>query len=235
MKRLHLTLFAAMVAAGTQASAAIMFFDFGDTGRLTGGNYNNVTQAQAPIANAIDSTGAPTGVSLNTSGFNPGSNLSGTTTPSGSAAIFDAQATRDNLFGHTQIFGSTPPFPQGTLSFAGLDGSGLTQYNFTIFASRLGATDNRESKYTAQGANSGMALLDASNNAANVTSINGIVPLATGGVTLHVTVGPNNTNANGFFYLGALRIESVTIPEPTTVGLALAACSAFALCRRQVG
>lgn len=222
---------AAAAATSSAVSAAPMFFDFGEVGQPTGNNYNNVTQAQLPILNALDSTGAGTGVSLLTSGFNPGSNQNGTTSPAGAAAVFDPQATRDNLFGHTAVFNQPTPLPLGTLSFAGLDGSGNTQYEFVFFGSRTGVTDNRETKYELLGANSGFGLLDTSNNISNVATVSGIIPTAAGELTLLVSPGPNNTNSSGFFYLGAMRVEGSPIPEPAS--LALVAAGALLGLRRR--
>lgn len=222
-----------IVTLTTQAPAATLFFDFGEAVQQTVSNYNNVTQAQLPIFNATDSTGASTGISLTTTGFNPGSNQNGTQTPTGDAAYFLPQATRDNLFGHTQIFGTTPPFPQGILTLGGLDGSGATTYDFAFYGGRLGVSDNRETRYNAVGANSGDAFLNASNNSSNVATLTGIVPTAAGTIVVNVSPGPNNNNATGFFYLGAMSLTSNVIPEPATFALAVGSLGAIVIVSRR--
>ncbi len=212
------------VAVSSAAQATTLFFDFGDTGQQTGGNYNDITPAQLPIFNALDSLGNPSGIGLTTSGFNPGSNQNGTTTPGAPADLFSAQATRDNLFGHSlSPFNQPAALPQGTLQLSGLNPS--STYAFTFYGGRLGVNDNRETSYAITGSNSGTGLLDSANNSSNVVIVSGIGPTALGGITILVAPGPNNTNTSGFFYLGAMRIESTDVPEPTTcVLLALSGC-----------
>ncbi len=189
-------------AGGSQT----LFFDFGDVGQQTPGNYNNVTHLQAPITNAIDNNGLATGITLTvTDAFWPGWNQSGITSPTGDAAIFDGLATRDSLFGCTVTFdGYLEPTAGFTLS--GLSTTPGVTYTFTFFASRLGVTDNRETAYTVAGANTGVAYLDASNNVANVAVVAGIQPDAGGRITVALSPGPNNNNASGFYYIGALKV-----------------------------
>jgi hypothetical protein len=191
--------------------AATMLFDFGDTAQQTAGNYNNVTPAQNPLFNVIDTTGAGTGIGLAIGGFNElGSNLNGTQAPTGDAAIFDIQATRDNLFGHSDNFNIGSPRPLGEIELTGLDPA--QPYYFSFFGSRTGVTDNRETKYTVTGANSNFGLLNASNNTSNVATVSGILPTAGGSILISVEHGPNNTNGSKFFYLGAMSMS--TVPEP---------------------
>ena len=189
-------------AGGSQT----LFFDFGDDGQQTPGNYNNVTHLQGPVTNAIDSSGLPTGITLIvTDAFWPGSNQSGTTSPTGDAATFDAQATRDNLFGCTVTFGGYLE-PTAGFTLGGLSTTPGVSYTLTFFASRLGVTDNRETAYTVTGANSAVAYLDASNNVANVAVVPGIQADASGQISVTLAPGPNNNNASGFYYIGALRV-----------------------------
>lgn len=223
---LFLFAFVGIVEANT------LMFDFGEATTPTGSNYNNVTQSQLPIFNALDTTGAGTGIGLTTVGFNPGSNQSGTSTPGGAAAIFDPLATRDNLFGHTVNFNQPAPLPLATLTLSGLDPSGLTAYDFTFFASRMGVTDNREAQYAISGLNALTGYLDSAGNTDNVAVVAGIIPDAAGQVTIDVSPGPNNNNSSGFYYLGAMQIETVAVPEPASLAL-IALAVPFALVRRR--
>lgn len=216
------------------ASAATIYYDFGDSSQLTAGNYNNIIvntngPAVLSIADSIDSTGALTGVGLSASGFYPGSNTSGTTTPSGAAAIFDPQATRDNAFGHTGAFGGNPDASLATVSLAGLNPA-LT-YDFTFFGSRAGVTDNRETAYALAGANSSTVYLNTSANTSNVAVAAGIIPTASGTISIQVSAGPNNSNSSKFYYLGAMQI--LYVPEPATLGLLSVALVAAAGLRRR--
>ncbi len=183
-----------------------LYFDFGDPAQVTPGNYNNVTYQQQPIANAIDHAGNPTEITLTvTDAFWPGSNQNGTTSPSGDAAMFDAQATRDNLFGNTAPFGG---FTEPTAGFklAGLNAAPGVSYAFTFFGSRMGVSDIRETAYSVAGANSGVAYLNTSNNQTTVVTVAGIQADASGEILVSLAPGPNNNNASRFYYLGAMKV-----------------------------
>ena len=190
----------------TASGSQTLYFDFGDIGQQTSGNYNNVTHLQEPVANAIDNTGIGTGITLTvTDAFWPGSNTSGTTSPTGDAALFNAQATRDNLFGSTVDFGGFTE-PTGGFTLGGLSTTPGVTYSFTFFAARLGVGDNRETAYAVAGATSATAYLDASNNQSAVTAVSDIAADANGEITVTVSPGPNNNNSSGFYYLGAMQI-----------------------------
>lgn len=226
------------VSATLPVHAATLYFDFGDTNQQTSLNYNNIyvpnPSVTPTIANAVDSTGASTGVGLTVSGLNPGSNLNGTTAATGAAAFLDAQATKDNMFGHSlSAFNQPAPLPLGVLAFSGLDGSGNTSYAFTFFASRTGVSDNRETKYEVLGANSGTVYLDAANNVGNIALLSGIIPNPSGSLTVNISPGPNNNNTSGFFYIGALRLETSAVPEPSSMAMIVMGGLGLALARRQ--
>lgn len=217
-----LALFVAAPALGQS-----LYFDFGETAQTTAGNYNNITQAQDPIANAIDDSGAATGIALEiTDAFWPGSNQSGTTTPSGDAAMFDVQATRDNLFGSTVLFGGIIE-PTGGFTLSGLS-SGAT-YDFTFFACRDNVSDIRETAYEIVGANNATVYLDSSNNTTNVVTAAGLMADGNGQIVVTVGPGPNNNNSSGFYYIGAMKLDIV--PEPAT--LMLLGFGAMTLLRRR--
>ncbi len=228
------------VALTTAAQAATLFFDFGDSSQPVPSSFNynsmpvNPPSAVLSIFNAIDSTGAGTGVGVNLSGFFTGSNVNGTTTPTGAAAAFHPQATRDNAFGHSLAFGANPLTPEGKIALSGLDTSGNTNYTFTFFGSRTGVGDNRETVYTVQGGTSGASSLNTANNTSNVALVSGILPDANGEIDILITPGPNNTSASRFWYIAAMSIEVTTtpVPEPATVGLLAFSGLAFVFKRR---
>lgn len=206
----------AVVAFAVPAFGTTMYFDFGDQNQLTSGNYNNITHLQQPIADAIDSIGGLTGISLTiTDAFYPGSNTGGTTTPTGDAAMFDVQATRDNLFGHTYDFPPQTANPTGAFTLAGLSTAPGVTYDFTFFGSRMGVGDNRETAYDVAGDNSGLTYLNTANNATDVALVSGIAADANGEIVVTVSAGPNNTSANGFFYIGAMKVD--VVPEPASM------------------
>jgi hypothetical protein len=234
-KQTLLVLASAFCMLVSNAAAATIFFDLGDAAALwatpSSENYNAINvnpvdPSNLILFNTVDSTGAPTGIGAVASGFHVGANYNGTTAPTGdAAAIFHPQALKDNAFGSVGLFNNTTA-PQGSVVFNGLDISGNTTYSFTVFGSRTGVSDNRETRYTLQGQNSAFGDLNTSNNHSNVVTIADITPNANGTITLLAAPGPNNNNTSGFWYLGAIRIETTTVPEPATLGL-FAACSAL--------
>ena len=209
------------------ALANSLYFDFGDTGQTTPGNYNNITHLQDPVLDAIDADGLATGIALNiTDAFWPGSNQSGTTTPAGDAALFDPQATRDNLFGSVAEFGGFTE-PTGGFTLSGL--SAGFSYDFTFFACRDGVGDNRETQYDIAGLNSATVYLNSSNNLTEVVTATGLMADANGDIVITVGPGPNNDNGSGFYYIGAMQMNIV--PEPTA--LVLLSLGALSLLRRR--
>ena len=216
------------------AAADVVSVDFGSDAQLTGGNYNNVVHTQDAIADLIDSTGASTGFGLNTTGFNEaGPNTSGTTSPTGDASVFDAEATRDSLFGHSDNFNVGAPRPLGVLVLTGLDATGTTLYDFTFFGSRLGVGDNRETDFLITGGNSLSGVLNPSNNESDVLTLSGLsANLGSGDIVINVSAGSNNNNGSGFYYLGAMNVEFSAVPEPGSACLILLG-GLSVLCKRR--
>lgn len=223
---------ASVAAFAAPALANSLYFDFGDPGQTTPGNYNNMwhngdyPDPPSPILDAVDDTGLGTGISLTcTDIFWPGTNYSGTTTPAGDALQFEADATRDNFFGSAVDFGGFTE-PTGGFTLEGLD-PGLA-YQFTFFASRMGVSDNREAYYTVSGGGSDTVYLDSANNTSEVAMTGMIFPDANGAMTIEVGPGPNNTNGSKFYYIGSMRID--VVPEPAAAWLLI---SGLLLVRRR--
>jgi MYXO-CTERM domain-containing protein len=228
-----------LAALSISARAESWLFDFGAATTATTlgpapddpANYwNNITETIAQsnagtLLNLISTTNAPTDVDfLMVSRFN-GVNSNGTT----SFAGFAQDATRDSLYGNIEAFGGlsnvTPIF-----KLASLDP--LLAYNFSFYASRMGAGgDNRNTEYDVVGATSGSAALNVSENISTIVSVNGIKPNASGEITISLTQGVGNNNANHFIYLGVMRMESV--PEPVSALVLASGVAALALRRRR--
>lgn len=115
-----------------------------------------------------------------------------------------------SFFGNSKRVFSSLLIPQSVFVISGLD-KNLT-YNMCFFGARSGisntTTDNRETKYTVSGTNEGSGLLNTSSNTSGTVCINNISPNANGKLTITVTSGPNNNNADGFFYLNAATLTS---------------------------
>ena len=194
--------------------ADTLYFDFGDEPYHTTGNYNNIDWHQNPIADCVNDSGNNTGIALDVydAFYTTSANNNGTQSPFGDAAMFDAMATRDSLYGCVQEwYGQAQPTAGFRLT--GLDPS-LT-YDFTIFASRLSVSDNREAQYDITGLNGGTAYLNSVGNSSEVVMITGISPTPGGEIVVDVQPGPNNNNSYGFYYLGAMKMSFV--PEPASL------------------
>jgi hypothetical protein len=187
-------------------SQQTVLIDFGDpTSMAPAGSYNNATDPSDIVGTIalINDTGASSGFTYQlTDKFHSLVNNNGTTAPTGSAAIFDAEATRDNFFGNDVLF-SGETEPAGAFTLTGLDNAKF--YSFEVFASRTGVADNREALYTIVGANTVSGSLDAANNTSNTVLINNVQPSG-GAITFTVEGGVNNTNSTGFFYIGAVKM-----------------------------
>lgn len=193
---------------GTGNSGNI-FVDFGSPSNSTTGNWNNITDHQGANVELIDDQGAKTGITLTiTDPFYNGYNTSGTTAPTGdAAAIFPSTATSDNFFGHGNAWSTTAANPEGIFTLSGLDKT--KYYSFKIFGSRPSASDDRETLYTATGAGTKTATLNASTNVSSFAKIDSLLPDNSGVINIKCSAGVNNTTAEKFYYIGAMKITVV--------------------------
>jgi hypothetical protein len=148
-----------------------------------------------------------------------GSNQNG---PSTNSFDYPSTAVIDNMFNARTSWngGGT-----GYIYFTGLETS--KTYIFTNFASRTGASDNRETEYEYTGSSSQTIYLNPVNNYANRVGTSGIQPDVNGQILLTVRPGPNNDNAEKFTYVGVIDI--IVVPEP--MGLLLLPLLGLALRR----
>jgi lysophospholipase L1-like esterase len=189
-----------------------VLIDFGSANSLSGQpdptvvHWNNVTTIASSnngaLSNLVTTTGTITPLSLEmVSRFN-GANENGTL----ASTNFPATATRDSLFGNTETFSGlaniTPIF-----KIAGL--SPAQNYRVSFYASRMGVSDYRETRYTVTGTTEQTVTLNAANNIDNIASIENVVPNSSSEVSIALTPGANNNNANHFTYLGVLRLEAL--------------------------
>jgi hypothetical protein len=195
-------------------NASYLLFDFGASGTSTTRGpapddlthfWNNVTaevgsSSNGQLLNVVTMENTPTEIDFVIVRRFNGSNPNGTT----AAAPFPTDATRDSLFGNTELFGGLENiFPSFKLT--GLNRS--LAYHFTFYASRTGVSDNRETGYTVDGATTGFTALNAANNVVNVARVDGIFPNALGEIAISLAPTANNNNVNHFTYLGVLRVD----------------------------
>ncbi len=213
------------------ASADVVLLDFGRTDLQSDPlRFNNFVPGVTSIADAINENGNFTGMTIAIVDpfFDTGEPSSlGTEFPAGDAAQFGAAATDDYYFGHTTPFAGADANPLGVIEFQNLDANGI--YTFTIFAARTGVNDIRDAQYDLAGGNNASGVLNASNNDSQVLVLAGLIADGSGTISLSVSPGPNNDNTNGFFYLGAIRVDVVPSPSSAT----LLGTAALFMCRRR--
>ncbi|MDA9312975.1 GDSL-type esterase/lipase family protein [Vicingaceae bacterium] len=173
--------------------------------------WNNMTNPQnGSIGNLKDRFNRNTGTAIYVTDSFRGINNSGTQSPNSNLSI-PVSASRDSFFGSDSIFNGSAE-PTASFEISNLDTSKI--YTITIFGSRI-ANDNRETKYLCAGRTLDSALLNVSNNTDSVVVFN-LVPSDSGKIEIRMSSGPNNTNSNGFYYIGALKMEfSDTLPPPS--------------------
>lgn len=187
-----------------------LLIDFGNN--LSPLPWNNLTD---PVAGQLDdllgASGIASGISILV--YDPFNNINtaGTLSPD-PAAGFPPTATGDSFFGNTATFGGQEQ-PTGGVELANLNPD--KPYTFSIFASRISVTDNREARYTLQGLTTETADLDASNNTGMAATAT-LFPNAEGVIRIEAAPGPNNDNPTGFYYLGAMKVIFERDPPPPT-------------------
>lgn len=180
----------------TSAQTETIYIDFGSLGANESVSpWNNVTNnVSGSINNLINSNTVETGIGFSIIDAFAGINSTGTTSPDPSLNFIES-ATSDSFYGTTS--------DNASLTFNNLVAG--KQYTISVFASRTGVSDNRETSYTIEAQSTQTIYLDASQNTSNVATTS-FYPKADGTVIINVSTGPNNDNGNGFFYLGVIEL-----------------------------
>lgn len=225
-----------VILFGATADAQTMRFDFGNTGQQTLlPGWNNVIYPNPdpapPLLAVVDSNDdLVPGVTLVVTEqfFITGvpSQL-GTEAPAGDAALFPVAATDDYFFGHTGPFAGSADASNAAVKLTGLDPNLI--YDFTLFSSRTGVNDNRDTAFTVTGLNSDSGVINTANNDTQVLKLLGIAPDGSNEIRIDIAAAPSNTNGNSFYYFNAMQVTAV--PEPAT--LSLVALLSLGLARRR--
>jgi lysophospholipase L1-like esterase len=201
------------IVAGTTMTGPVrlevLLFDFGTSNRPTyddqDNTWNNVTQSigssdTGRLKALVDVENIPTKADLVMIRRFNGANTNGTRV----STVFPQNATRDSLFGNTELYnGLADVFPGFKLT--GLDP--LLSYDFIFYASRRGGRANRETGYTVTGANSGFAALNPTSNEDQFVTVTGIKPDSAGEIMIELAPTANNDNLRHFTYLGVMKVE----------------------------
>lgn len=155
------------------------------------------------ITNLKDEEGNLTSVSVKITERFGGTNTAGSENTSTSLNM-PKEISKNNFFGNTGNFGGV--FPKATFIISSLTPD--IEYDFVVFASRMNATDNRETYYKFSGIEAGdtTLYLNPSNNEANTVEALNIKPNSNGEIKVEVGPGPNNNNGTGFFHITAMKI-----------------------------
>ena len=197
-------------------SSNALLVDFGSSAITSASNWNNLTDPLTigSVTGLKNNSGATTSINLAvTDAFNF-VNTEGTASPGQSLGL-PSTATSDSFFGNTIVYlGKTEA--TGAIKFTNFDPN--IDLSLKIYSSRVVYTesDNRETQYTIEGLTTKVVYLDVANNVNNFVSTT-VKPKADGSLTVTATKGPNNTNSNGFFYLGAMIIDYTSPPASVTI------------------
>lgn len=172
-----------------------IYFDFGRT--LSGPPYINMENATSGrITNLSDSEGIASGINIEISmPFNNDNGLGVENTTTG----LPSSVTSDAFWSD----GVNIPSSGFTISHLNVSQT----YSFSFYGSRKEVSDNRETAYIVQGENEGSAYLNASSNASQMVSVNGIKPNSDGTITITVKAGPNNNNGDKYYYINYMGIH----------------------------
>lgn len=184
--------------------------------------WNNITEAVGStddglLENMVTMDGTPTSIGWQmVSRFN-GANTNGTQDP----APYPISATRDSLYGNTELWGELENiFPAFKLT-------GLTAgvaYDITLYASRVtGGADNRETQYTVTGATETVVFFNPVDNVDQSVAVMDMEPDAAGEISIALAPSENNNNGNHFTYLGVLQLDWEQAPPADPAALSEAA------------
>ena len=196
---------ALILSSSMHAQRDTILIDFGNN--LSAFPWNNIENTNnGVIRDLINSDGLNTGIQIEVSDAFNGINNSGTTEPSADLNI-PATASGDSFFGNTVEF-SNRTEPTGGLIISNLDIT--STYTIEIFSSRV-ANDNRDTDYIITGSSTDTLTLSVSSNQTKTISFT-TLPTSDGTLTVTASPGENNDNANGFFYLGVIKLSYEEVP-----------------------
>lgn len=181
-----------------------IYLDFGQDAGADGWNGITSSLSGFAITNLRDLNGEFTGVSFAIDERFNGVNTDGVSETNTDFEMPESVAKR-SYFGNAGAEFNGVVIEQSVVRFYGLDPE--KSYDLCYYGSRNNVSDNRETFYTAKGANEKTVFLNTSNNSSNITCTDGVTPNADGEITITIGAGPNNTNGTKFFYITSMRIQ----------------------------
>jgi lysophospholipase L1-like esterase len=210
-----LILISSLLIVNGQVKDTILI-DLGNSANLTPQPWNNITNVSTGhIPDLINSYGFNTGMGLRVVDRFNTTSAYGTSSPSPGIGI-PASATIDYFFGNTAEFGNMT-LPTASVVIEGLDPN--QAYTLQLFASRL-HSNNLQTLYVIKGTTTDSLYLDVHTNTGTLVSTT-LFPDTSGELLITATTGPNNNNAYGFYYLGAIKLIYNHVPFTNPPSLAL--------------
>jgi hypothetical protein len=217
--RLSMLFLATLLGPAGAGVAQTARIDLGSSGNRSGFGWNNLSNTNAgsaPRVGLIDTGGGflPWGVQVTRS-------FSGISGSGGSASFLPGSASSDGFFGAINF--NAVSVNSSQLTFSGLDNTGNTVYDFRLYGSRTGVSDNRSTFYSLSGSNSRGGGLSASNNFGSAVNLTDLRPNGSGQLFLDVSPASTNNHPNRFFYLNSVEVTARrtgggTVTPPTTGG-----------------
>ena len=174
--------------------------------RTSDPTWNDITPAMRTYTDITDSNMNPTGIVVTFTGEFGGSNRNGaayTTT----RMLMPAEVSASALWGYAAgKFGGQGPRQSATLRLSHLNPE--LEYELTIFSSRDGSQDFRDTGFILQGEDMQAEAAPSSNNASHTVVMKGLRPTTDGQLTLTVIPGARNNSPNRFYYLNAMTIKT---------------------------
>lgn len=171
----------------------------------TTSNWNSLTNVNnAAVYGLKDSAGNDTKIIFKVNDAFSGINGNGPETTNTIMSL-PTDVSKSSFFGNEVVF-SGKTEPTGGFEISNLNKN--YTYDFVMFSSRTGATNNRETYFTVKGKNEGTATVNASGNTDKTAEVIGIRPDADGNINITVGAGANNNDGNKFFYINAMQIAA---------------------------
>lgn len=181
--------------------------DFGNAAQASSSPWNNITSSakETALLGLLDMDGGQTPFKIEITSKFGGVNTNG---PSSGLALsswtLPKEATSDSFYGNAGAAFNGQVIVTGSLNLSNLNPH--KAYDFSMLASRLSTSDNRETYFEITGINTSKVVVNSANNTLNLAKVESIQPKSDGTIDIVVGAGANNTNTNKFFYLNALQI-----------------------------
>lgn len=168
-------------------------------------SWNDITPALRTHTSIHDSNMNPTGMLVTFVDEFGGANFNGPTYTT-TKMLMPADVSQSSLWGYASgKFGGGGPKRCATLRFSHLNPE--LEYELTIFSSRDGCQDLRQTSFVLQGEETMADDIQSANNSKEVVTLKDVRPTKEGVLTLTIMPGSQNNTPNRFYYLNAITIK----------------------------